>query len=125
MIDIRKSLVVSAFLAAAPIAALGMKPSSAEQEPSPASTIASRFPASTETLVVENMGRAERKSAIENTATDLSSAQRPAAAPCVHEHWPYVADECLVAADGAAVKQPARIIRIERRVAGTTGISAN
>lgn len=51
--------------------------------------------------------------------------QRPPSPACVHEHWPYIADECLVAT-GAPVNKPARTINIERKPAplGKTAVAS-
>lgn len=53
-------------------------------------------------------------------ARHISNAERKAdrlprvpAATCVHEHWPYLADECLVSTSG--LSKPARTITIERK----------
>jgi hypothetical protein len=58
----------------------------------------------------------------ERKADRLPRTNGPA---CVHEHWPYIADECLVAA-GGPVNKPARTINIERKPApaGKTAVAS-
>lgn len=53
-----------------------------------------------------------------NAAGKSDRLQRAPAPACVHEHWPYIADECLVVTTGAPVNKPARTITIERNPAG-------
>jgi hypothetical protein len=81
-------------------------------EPTAAATVSARFPTQAEMMVALQ----------DNPPVQLRNGQAdkalvPAAA-CVREHWPYLADECLVAPDGAPVKRPSRTITIERRIAG-------
>ena len=52
----------------------------------------------------------------ESKSDRLQRATKPG---CVHEHWPYIADECLVATGKTPVNKPARTINIERRAAAT------
>ncbi len=73
-----------------------------------ATNVAERFPAPDQTFTayapateIVNAGHAA-------TRTFVPSSD------CVHEHWPYIADECLVSDEGVPVK-PVRTIKIERR----------
>jgi hypothetical protein len=77
-------------------------------ELTPAETVALRFPKSYERLAsvgpmvpVEtlNLGKSDRL---------------PPQGSCIHEHWPYIADECLVAQQ--PTQKPARTITVERRI---------
>lgn len=59
----------------------------------------------------------------ERKADRLPRTNGPA---CMHEHWPYIADECLVAAGKTPVNKPARTINIERKPApaGKTAVAS-
>jgi hypothetical protein len=111
MIATRKTLIVMTALAAAGlIGAIDM----AQSRPglSPAASVAARFPGADEIMTARNVGRTAKTPA---PVVNPAKADRLAPASCVHEHWPYVADECLVSGEGPRPNRPTRIIPIERR----------
>jgi hypothetical protein len=115
MIATRKSLIaMSGLIAVGLFAAINIA-QSRTSEASPAATVSARFPGATETLVVHNIGRTAPQETV--SVAKPAKAERTAPASCTHEHWPYVADECLVSTEGARPSPPSRVIRIERRVA--------
>lgn len=106
-------IAASAVIAMALVAGFDMAgPSVAKsRDTTSAMKISERFPAASETMA-----------AVDGSALNMRRGsavprhQRPAAAAgCTHEHWPYIADECLVS-DDAAPRKPARTIAIEKRV---------
>jgi hypothetical protein len=107
-----KTLVAAAAVVAAGfVAAIDMAQSRTENA---AATIAARFPSQAEMMVSLDAPQSFRS---------LSGKADKVIAPvggCTREHWPYLADECLTATDGAKVKAPTRTITIERRIAGNT-----
>ncbi len=81
-------------------------------EMSPAATVAARFPQSHEKLAVPAPAQPAESSSV-NKADRLPVP----VLGCTHEHWPYLADECLVSTTGAPVRKPIRTIPFERRIA--------
>jgi hypothetical protein len=120
MLTIRKPLIALAALAAIGFVAIDMAESQA-RDPSAASTVAARFPGPAETLAAHNMGRLEQAPV---SVAKPVQAERIVPAACAHEHWPYVADECLALPEGVK-KQPARVIPIERRLAQSNPVTFN
>jgi hypothetical protein len=106
--------VNSPLIALAALAAVGIVTADslyARTSNTAATNIAARFPAQDQmfaaytpaaSAVTVNSDRAAKKMFVPSE-------------DCVHEHWPYIADECLVADDGVPVK-PVRTITIEKRV---------
>jgi hypothetical protein len=79
-----------------------------------ATNVAERFPAQDQTFAayvpateIVNAGHAATKTFVPSS-------------DCVHEHWPYIADECLVSDEGVPVK-PLRTIKIERPTKAPAG----
>jgi hypothetical protein len=110
MISISTPLIAASALIAIGLVALddmALRPTSDEP---PAAAVAGRFPQPHEMLAF-----ALPPAPAVDDALALRNAER-AAAPgaCVHEHWPYIADECLVTAD-RVVPRAVRTITIERR----------
>ncbi|MBN8920159.1 MAG: hypothetical protein J0H62_05585 [Rhizobiales bacterium] len=118
MIATRKPLIAMAALIAAGLVAAADMAQSRTTEATPAATVAARFPAPAETMTLRAAQAAQEAAPI----ADPAPAERIAAPACTHEHWPYVADECLVSAAGAKLNRPSRVIRIERPV---TRVAAN
>ena len=110
MIKINKTLVVTAALIAVGFVAVNDLAQSRTQL-SAAATVAARFPSQSEMMLVRG---AAGQAGTPDTAADS----------CVREHWPYIADECLTATDGAKVKRPTRTITIERRIADASPLVA-
>lgn len=74
-----------------------------------ATNIAARFPAPDQTFAAYTPDPAPRTVNIDRAAAKTFVPN----GDCVHEHWPYIADECLVSDEGVPVK-PVRTIKIER-----------
>jgi hypothetical protein len=104
----RPLIAVSALIAGAVV--IADMAQSRTTEATPAATIEYRFPQATEMLT--------QRSGAFSTKTDRLPVKgaKPAAA-CAHEHWPYIADECLAASPREAPRAPVRTISFERRVA--------
>jgi hypothetical protein len=98
-----KSIVLIASVAAAGLFAV-IDMAQSRPEPTPAATIEVRFPRAEEMLAQAKGPRGPIARPVMNTAP---------ARDCVHEHWPYMADECL---SGVTVPTPVRTIPIQRRV---------
>jgi hypothetical protein len=125
MISINKVLLAVAGLAAGVLLmAAGMAESRPQAEPSRAPelsatvAVAARFPTPEDMMVARLIVPAQ------SAVVFTRAAQRPAPVPasvrrpaCVHEHWPYIADECLNNDDGVTAPRPIRTIAIERRFA--------
>jgi hypothetical protein len=97
MIAISRPLIGISALIALGIVAVDLTQSRADM--SAAAQVAARFPHAHEMVI------------------PLAKSDRMPASGCTREHWPYIADECLSATDGATVRRPARTITIERRIA--------
>jgi len=109
-----KTLVAAAaVIAAGFVAAIDMAQSRTETA---AATIAARFPSQAEMMVSLDAPQSFRSI---SGKTDKIIAP---AGGCTREHWPYIADECLTATDGAKPRRPARTITIERAVANASAI---
>jgi hypothetical protein len=81
-----------------------------------ATAVALRFPQADEMMVAKFVVPAQSKVVFTpRSDTQLDKVFVPTQ-ECVHEHWPYIADECLVARDGGKVHRPARTITTERPV---------
>jgi hypothetical protein len=110
----KKTLIaMAALIAGGLVAAMDMAQS--RPQLSAAATVAQRFPGADEVMAAHNVGRAVP------AANPEKSSRQPA--ECVHEHWPYIADECLVSSDGAKPRKPTRTITIERRVASADALA--
>jgi hypothetical protein len=102
MIAISRPLIGISALIAVGIVAVDLA-QSRQTEPSPATQVASRFPQPNEMM-----------------ATIAKADRMPVpAAECTREHWPYIADECLVATEGS-VRRASRTITIERKISDNT-----
>jgi hypothetical protein len=122
MSPIRKSMFAIAAIAAAGLAAAINLAQGSPQDTatlattSAAAAVAARFPQIDEMMVARFILPAQSNAVF---AAKAEAAAEPVFVPtenCVHEHWPYIADECLVARDGASLHKPARTIPIENRV---------
>ena len=114
-----KSMIGLSALIAVGIVALDMA-QSRTSDVAPASNLETILTDPVDTLAVITTTR--HTSNKERKADRLPRTNGPA---CVHEHWPYIADECLVAT-GAPVNKPARTINIERKPAplGKTAVAS-
>jgi hypothetical protein len=81
-----------------------------------ATAVALRFPQTNEMMVAKLIMPAQSKVVFTPKADPQSDKVFVPTQECVHEHWPYIADECLVARDGGKVHRPARKIITERPV---------
>ena len=99
MIAISRPLIGISALIAVGIVAVDLA-QSRQPEASPATQVSLRFPQANEMM------------------TTVSKADRMPvpASECTREHWPYIADECLVATEGT-VRRANRTITIERKTA--------
>jgi len=117
MITINKPMIaMAALIAAGLVAAIDMA-QSRPQDTSPAAKVAARFPQANELMLTKVVQPTPAQS---TASTAKSDKLRAPASTCVREHWPYIADECLVATEGAKPRRPARTIVIERRIATAT-----
>ena len=114
-----KSMIGLSALIAVGIVALDMA-QSRTSDVAPATNLETILTDPVDTLAVITTTR--HTSNKERKADRLPRTNGPA---CVHEHWPYIADECLVAT-GAPVNKPARTINIERKLApaGRTAVAS-
>lgn len=126
MITVNKPMIVMAALIAAGLVAAIDMAQSRPQEASPATKIANRFPQANELMLAKLVQ--PKQAPATTSATKGDKLQVPASAPatapastCTREHWPYIADECLVTTDGKP-RRPARTITIERAVANASAI---
>jgi hypothetical protein len=76
-----------------------------------ATNIAARFPAQDQTFAAYTPDATVNADAAKTFVPN---------GDCVHEHWPYIADECLVSDEGVPVK-PVRTIKIERPTKAPSG----
>ena len=107
MFSISRPLIALAALVATGLVVADMA-QSRPREATAAATVAHRFPQADEML-------AQRAGAFA-VQTDQARKGNKAAPTCTREHWPYIADECLVNS-GEAPRKPARTITLERRLA--------
>jgi hypothetical protein len=98
----KSTVLIAAFAAAGLFAVIDMAQS--RPEPTPAATVEVRFPHAEEMLAQAKGPRGPIARPVMNTAPVRG---------CVHEHWPYMADECL---GGVTAPTPVRTIPIHRRV---------
>lgn len=117
MITLSKPMIAMAAVAAAGLVAMLDMAQSSPQE-NPAATVAARFPQTSEMLLARNVGKPVQPAAAV-TAPGKTDKLAPAAG-CTREHWPYIADECLVSADDAKTRRPVRTITIERTPDGSS-----
>ena len=111
MFRINKTLVATAAIVAVGLVAV-IDIAQSRTEPTASQTVAARFPVKAELMAAINL-----TSPTEETRPN-DKGMMPTES-CTREHWPYIADECLTANDGAKVKRPTRTITIERQVAST------
>lgn len=114
-------MILAALAGAGLITAIDMA-QSRPHDLSPAAAVAARFPTADERMAIRDLGRRAPPAAPSAVTSGKGDRQVPAG--CVHEHWPYVADECLVT-DGPRRNPPVRIIRIERRFADAGHTAVN
>ena len=107
MFSISRPLIAIAAVIAAGIVVADIA-QSRPREVTAAATVAHRFPQANEML-------AQRTGAF-TIETEKGSKGNKATPSCTREHWPYIADECLVST-GETPRKPARTITTQRRVA--------
>ena len=100
MIAISRPLIGISALIAVGIVAVDLA-QSRQPEASPATQVSLRFPQADEMMI---------------QVTTKADRMPVPAAECTREHWPYIADECLVATEGS-VRRASRTITIERKTA--------
>ena len=120
MIKISKPMIALAAVIAADLVTAMDMAQSRTHEPSPAAKVSARFPQAGETLLVLKHAPAAPTGHV--SAPGKTDRLVPVG-PCVREHWPYIADECLVTTDGNKVRRPVRTITIERRIADGPQVS--
>jgi hypothetical protein len=111
MIAISRPLIGVSALIAIGIVAVDMAQSRTQE--TAASIVSARFPQAHERMV----GAIPLPAGIEKAVLGKSDRAPSPSSRCVHEHWPYMADECLVTNGVAPTPKPARTITLERRVA--------
>jgi len=107
MISISRPLIALAAVIATGLVVADIA-QSRPSEATAAATVAHRFPQANEML-------AQRSSAF-TIETDKARNGNKATPSCTREHWPYIADECLVTT-GETPRKPARTITTQRRLA--------
>lgn len=86
----------------------------AGMQPTATKIVAARFPAPTEVISINSpVAAAELTIATEPQAAAAKPARE--VENCADEHWPYIADRCLVSADGTKLPRTVRTIAIERQ----------
>jgi hypothetical protein len=114
MIIISKSMIaLSALMSAGIVAAVDI---SGVQAPDTTAAIqvAERFPVTSEMLTPVPMSQfVAQKLAV---ADGGKGDKLPMVDSCDRQDWPYIAQQCLVSADGAPVRKVSRVITIERRL---------
>jgi len=108
MIAIKTVLAVSAVASASAFSALTTFP-----EAEARASFSERFPMSSQMLVPPT------KAADDRTGQQVSAdrkGDKVAALDslCAGQQWPYIAPECLVAGKGSTVRQPTRIVTVDR-----------
>jgi hypothetical protein len=113
MIIISKSMIaLSALMSAGIVAAVDIGGVQAP-ETTAAVQVSERFPVTSEMFSPVPM----TQFIAQKFAADGSKADKlPMADSCVSQDWPYIAQQCLVSADGAPVRKVSRVITIERRL---------
>ena len=106
MFSISRPLIATAAVIAAVIVVADIA-QSRPREATAAATVAHRFPQADEML-------AQRAGAF-TIETQKGSKGNKATPSCTREHWPYIADECLVST--GETPKPVRTITTQRRVA--------
>jgi hypothetical protein len=76
--------------------------------------IAQRFPRSDESFVRVVPAKSQPQTAAKPIVA-AGKGDRMAKPGCATQEWPYIAPNCLVAADGAQVRKVSRVITVERR----------
>jgi hypothetical protein len=117
MIATTKGMIVLSALVTAGLAAAfdGTGP---RADQTAASQVAQRFPLENEMFWPVSMTEfAAQKIVAEQPVADGRRSDRlPMADSCARQDWPYLAQECLVSADGNPARKVNRVITIERRV---------
>ncbi|MBX6425583.1 MAG: hypothetical protein IRZ09_06635 [Variibacter sp.] len=106
----KPTIALAALIAAGFVTLLDMAQS--RPEPSAAAVVAARFPTD-ETMAAPMID----KTAPAAERASPAKSERRARAGCAHEHWPSMADACLISTDGERPRRPSRTIAIERQAA--------
>ena len=107
MFSISRPLIALAALVATGLVVADMAQSH-PRETTAAAAVAHRFPQANEMLA--------QRAGVFAIQTDQTRKGDRATPSCTREHWPYIADECLVNT-GESSRKPARTITLERRLA--------
>jgi hypothetical protein len=85
-----------------------------------ATQVAQRFPLSSEMLTPVPVAAFAGHNEPQATALSGKDDRLPKAESCAWQNWPYLSQQCLVAADGVPLRSVSRVITIERRVDDNT-----
>ena len=118
MIAITKgALALSALVAAGFVMAVDMVVPRAD-EPSAAVQVAERFPLTSEMFAPVSLATLAMNQLNAQTAIHMDGKGDKLSitmSDCGRQDWPYIAQDCLVSADGKPVRRITRVITIERR----------
>jgi hypothetical protein len=122
MIAITKGMIVLSALVSAGLVAAFDGTRSRAGDQTAASQVAQRFPLASEMFTPVSMSHfAAQKLSAEQPAADGRRGDRlPMSDSCAQQDWPYLAEQCLVTADGNPTRKVNRVITIERRVGDNT-----
>jgi hypothetical protein len=118
MIIITKGmLALSALMSAGLIAAWDIAGTRAEDR-TPAMQVTQRFPVASEMFSPVPMTQfvAQKFTEQQPAADSLKADKLSMTESCARQDWPYIAQECLVSADGKPVRKISRVITVERRI---------
>jgi len=107
MIAMKTVFAVSALASASALSAVGTFPGAEAQS----ATFAERFPTHSQMLVPPTKSIEEGVVIAAYRKGDKVAVLDKF---CAGQQWPYIAPECLVAGKGSAVRQPTRVISVER-----------
>jgi hypothetical protein len=118
MIAITKGMVILSALVSAGLVVAFDSTGSRAGEQTAASQVAQRFPLASEMFTPVSMTQfvAQKLSAEQPVADGRRGDRLPMPDTCAQQDWPYLAQQCLVSADGNATRKVNRDITIERRL---------
>jgi len=106
MISISKTAVLAGAVLVAGLGAFDFAQSGTD--PSAATAISQRFPSAAETLLTSDITEGAIDRSLKGDRIPTRSEG------CTREHWPYIADECMVRTESTKARRPNRTIVIER-----------
>lgn len=118
MIAITKGMIVLSALVSAGLVTAFDGAGSLAGDQTAASQVAQRFPQANEMFAPVSMTHlaAQKLSAEQLVADGRRGDRLPMSDVCAQQDWPYLAEQCLVSADGSPTRKVNRVITIERRV---------